>query len=73
MTVTITGVRQSKSGFWVVSTSDGRRHATKSMFVASAADIYRKNKTPVRVLSFGGWYYRDLQDITPVEAQKEAS
>lgn len=66
--VQIVSVTLRPSGFWLVTDSAGVVYATKSGWLSSLADQYRKLGTTVRVHSGGGWYYRDLRDITPLDS-----
>jgi hypothetical protein len=72
MTVTITSVVRGQS-FWKVTDSLGRKYATKSDFMAAAADRYRTLGTPVRLRSNSGWIYRALYDIQPQENESQVS
>jgi hypothetical protein len=72
MTVTITSVVRGQS-FWKVTDSLGRKYATKSEFMAAAADRYRQLGTDVVLHSRSGWIYRALDDISPRVSEKVVS
>lgn len=66
--VQIVTVKQQPSGLWIVTDSEGTKHATKSPFMASLADQYRKRGTRVRIHGASGWYYRQIAAITPLDS-----
>jgi hypothetical protein len=69
MAITITSVVEGKS-FWKITDSMGRKFATKSQFLAAAADRYRQLGTDVVLHSRSGWIYRALDDISPRVSEK---
>lgn len=52
---------------WRITDADRVRYATTNTWLASLAEEYRKNGTPVRMHSSGGWYYRELTGIVPAD------
>ena len=69
---TIVNVKQQPSGLYLVTDSDGKKHATKNAWLATLAQRYRQLQTPVVLHGGAGWYYRDLAAITPETAEPTA-
>lgn len=52
-----------KRNFWLIETDDGQRVTTDDMFKASLAERAQKLDADVRILSGGGWFYKELRFI----------
>lgn len=69
--MTIASVQQQPSGLYVVTDSEGQKHATKSPWLASLADRYRETGVDVELFSASGWWYRELWSIREAGVKDE--
>lgn len=59
--------------WWVIVDADGIKYSTKNGLIASLADRYRELRTPVDILSFSGWYYREILTVKPEGGKVEVA
>lgn len=71
--MTITSVVQRPSGWWIVTDSTGEQHGTKSAWMASLAQRLHEKEAEVAILSFRGWSFRELRNITEIKTKELAS
>lgn len=71
--MTIADVKKQPSGLFVITDDAGERYATKDPWKASVAEEARKGERQVSILSFRGWFYRDLRSITVVAAKEQCA
>jgi hypothetical protein len=54
---------------WKITDSSSTVYATYNSWLASLAEQYRLQDTPVFISSCAGWNYRDLIGISPAKAK----
>ena len=66
----IVSIQQRPSGLFIVTDDHGTRYATSSQYLATLAQRAMELDKPVAILSFRGWYYRNLHEITILESRE---